>query len=64
MWSFLGPQEQYEFVNNQKNYQENSNETYLASAQAFDQWMTGENDLLWLPGSASEDVVFIPVKGS
>jgi len=37
MWYFLDPQEQYEFVNNQKNHQENSNETYLPSARAFDQ---------------------------
>jgi len=37
MCSFLDPQEQYEFVNNQKINQENSNKTYLPSAQAFDQ---------------------------
>ena len=36
MWLFLDPQEQYEFVNNQKNHQENSNEIYLPSAQALD----------------------------
>jgi len=37
MWSFLDPQEQYEFANTQKNHQGSNNGTYLPSAQAFNQ---------------------------